>query len=66
MLLELSLPKTLSGYTIQHVNYMKNCMHTRALPDKTLYEMIHHQKPDLHDVYGWGREIYLKIKQGGK
>ena len=40
--------------------------HTRALPDKTPFEMIHHKKPNLHNVYVWGREVYVKIKQGDK
>ena len=66
MLLESSLPKTLWGCTILHTNYMKNCMHTRALPDKMHYKMIHHQKPNLHNVYAGGREVYVKIKQGDK
>ena len=66
MQLESSLPKTLWGCTIQHANYMKNCIHTRGLPDKTPYGIIHNQKPELHDVYAWGREVYIKIKQGDK
>ena len=41
-------------------------MHTRALPDNTPLERIHHQKPNLHNIYAWGREVYVKIKQGDK
>ena len=55
ILLKLSLPKTLWGCAIMHVNYMKHCTQTRALPDKTSFEMVHHKKINLHDVYAWGR-----------
>ena len=44
MLLASNLPKNLWGYAILHANYIKNHMHTRALPDKTLYGVIHQKK----------------------
>ena len=66
MLLELNLPKSLWGYAIQHANYMKNRMHTCSLPDKTPFEMVHQKKPNLHDTYEWGKDVYVKIKQGDK
>jgi hypothetical protein len=66
MLLESGLPKTLWGYAILHANYLRNRMHTRALPDKTPYEMIHHEKPTLKDIHMWGIEVYVKINQGYK
>jgi hypothetical protein len=66
MLLESGLPKTLWGYAILHANYLRNRMHTRALPDKTPYEMIHHEKPNLKDIHTWGIEVYVKINQGDK
>ena len=66
MLIESDLPKSLWGYAIQHANYLKNRTYTRALPNKTPYEMIHHKKPDLHDSPIWGKSIYVKIQQGDK
>ena len=61
MLFESNLPKSLWGYAIQQANYIKNCTHTQALPDKTPYEMVHHKKPDLCDAYEWGKDVYVKI-----
>ena len=66
MLLESNLPKSLWGYAILHANYLKNCTHTRSLPDKTPYEMVHNKKPNLHDPYEWGKDVYVKIKQDDK
>ena len=66
MLLESNLPKSLWGYAILHVNCLKNQMHTHSLPDKMPYEMVHSKKPDLHDAYEWGKDIYIKIRQGDK
>ena len=66
MLLESNLPKSLWGYAILHVNYLKNRTHTRSLPDKMPYEMVHNKKPNLHDAYEWGKEVYVKIKQDDK
>ena len=45
---------------------MKNHTHTKALLERTPYEMIHQEKPNLHNAHAWGREIYVKIKQGDK
>ena len=66
MLLESNLPKRLWGYAILHANYLKNRMHTCSLPDKTPYEMVHNKKPNLHDAYEWGKDVYVKIKQDDK
>ena len=51
MLLESNLPKSLWGYAILHANYIKNCMHTCSLLDKTPYEMVYSKKPNLQDAY---------------
>ena len=66
MLLESNLPKSLWGYAILHANYIKNCMHTCSLLDKTSYKMVHGQKPNLHDTYEWGKDVFVKIKQDDK
>ena len=66
MLLESNLPKSLWGYAILHANYLKNHTHTRSLPDKTPYEMVHNKKLNLHDAYEWGKDVYVKIKQDDK
>ena len=66
MLLELNLPKSLWGYAILHANYLKNQMHTHSLPDKTPYEIVHGKKPNLHDAYEWGKDVYVKSKQDDK
>ena len=36
------------------------------LLDKTPYEMVHGQKPNLHDAYEWEKDVYVKIKQDDK
>ena len=41
-------------------------MHTHSLPDKMPYEMVHSKKPDLHDTYEWGKDVYVKIRQDDK
>ena len=66
MLLASNLPKNLWGYAILHASYIKNCMHTRALLDKIPYEVVHRKKPNLHETYEWGRDIYVKIIQHDK
>ena len=66
MLLESNLTKSLWGYAILHANYLKNHTHTRSLLNKTPYEMVHDKKPNLHDAYEWGKDIYVKIKQDDK
>jgi hypothetical protein len=66
MLLESNLPKYLWGYALQHANCIKNRTRTRSLPDKTPYEMVHQEKPNLRDIHTWGREVYVKIRQGDK
>ena len=66
MLQDSNLPKFLWGYAIHHANYMKNQMHTRALPNKMPYKMIHNKKPDLSSTHEWGSDVFIKIKQGDK
>ena len=38
-------------------------MHTGSLLDKTLFEMVYGKKPNIHDAYEWGKDVYVKIKQ---
>ena len=45
---------------------LNNHTHTRSLPDKSPYEMVHGKKPNLHDPYEWGKDVYVKIKQDDK
>ena len=66
MLLASNLPKNLWGYAILNANYIKNHMHTRALPDKTPYKVVHQKKPNLRETYEWGRDVYVKITQHDK
>jgi len=66
MLFDSGLPKTLWGYAVLHANYIKNCTYTRALLDKTPYEVMHQEKPNLHDSQEWGSDVFVKIKQGDK
>ena len=66
MLIESNLPKSLWGYAILHANYIKNSTHTRSLPDKTPYEIVHGKKLNLRDTYKWGKDVYVKIKQDDK
>ena len=66
MLLESNLPKTLWDYAIIHANYIKNCTYTCSLPDKTPYDIVHGQKPNPHDTYEWGKDVFIKIKQDDK
>ena len=41
-------------------------MNTCSLLDKTPYEMVQGKKPNLHDTYEWGKEVYIKIKPDDK
>ena len=66
MLLASNIPKSLWGYAILHANFIKNHTHTRALLDKTPHEVIHYKKPNLLNIYEWGRDVYVKIPQGDK
>jgi hypothetical protein len=51
MLIQSKLPKNLWGYMLLHANYIKNCTYSKALPNKTPYEMVHNSKPKLNDSY---------------
>jgi hypothetical protein len=41
-------------------------MHTRSLPNKTPYEVIHQKKPDLYDMHKWGIDVQVKIDKQDK
>ena len=60
MLLESNLSKSLWGDAILHANYLKNRTHTRSLPDKTPYEMVHGKKLNLHDATNGERTYMLR------
>jgi hypothetical protein len=66
MLIQSKLPKNLWGYMLLHVNYIKNHTYSKALPNKTPYEMVHNSKPKLNNSYEWGTEVYVKIQQTDK
>ena len=58
MLLVSNLSMSVWGYAIQHVNYIKNHMHT----DRPPFEKVYQKKPILHDTYDWGKNVYMRTK----
>jgi hypothetical protein len=66
MLIESKLLEFLWGHALLHTNYLKNYTYSKALLNKTPYEMIHSSKPKLNDSYEWGCEVYIKILQTNK
>ena len=63
MLFDSGLPKTLWA--------MQFCMQItskitplQALLNKTPYEVMHQEKPNLHNSHEWESDVFMKIKQG--
>ena len=61
-----SLPKFLWGEAAHHVVWLMNCMSTKAIDGKTLFEAAFRKKPNLWDVREWGETMWVWIKGGNK
>ncbi|KIJ21285.1 hypothetical protein PAXINDRAFT_63241, partial [Paxillus involutus ATCC 200175] len=53
------LPKSLWGEAVMHTIWLKNRMSTRALNNKTPYEMLYQKKPNLKGLPVWGSCIWV-------
>ena len=53
------LPKNLWGEALLHVVWVKNRSATRALDEKTPYEMLYGKKPNLGNLPHWGAKCWV-------
>jgi len=53
------LPHYLWGEAVRHICWLKNHTSTKALPDKTPYEVATGIKPDLSCVHEWGSIVWV-------
>ena len=60
------LPKSLWGEAIMHMVWLKNQMSTQSLGNKTPYEMLNKNKPDLSKVPTWGCKVKVHDSTGSK
>jgi transposase InsO family protein len=66
MLHSSGLPKFLWGEAVKHAVYLKNRTATRALANKTPYEMAMGVKPNLSDLHEWGCKVWVHSAGGSK
>src|SRR5204862_5084284 len=64
MLHESSLPKYLWSEAVRHAIWLKNHSSTKALKDRTPYEALTSQKPDLSSLPLWGTEVWVHDASG--
>ena len=61
-----ALPKFLWAEAVTHAVYLKNRTSTRALDNKTPYEMLYDNKPDLAHLPEWGVKVWVHDNTGTK
>jgi hypothetical protein len=66
LLIGADFPKALWAEAVNHAVYLKNRSPTRALTNKTPFEVVHGEKPDLSGIRRFGCTIYVKILDAGK
>ena len=66
MLCESRLPKFLWGEALNYAVYVKNRTYTRALKDKTPYEVLTGKKPDISNLQVWGQKVWVHDTKGTK
>jgi hypothetical protein len=60
------LPKFLWPESIQHAVWLKNHTSTYQLNDKTSYELMFKQKPDITGLPEWGARVWVLKEDRGK
>jgi hypothetical protein len=60
------LPNALWGKALMHAVWLKNRTSTKALNDKTPYEMLTGQKPDMANLREWGSKIWIHTPDSSK
>jgi hypothetical protein len=58
------LPKYLWGEAIMHATWLKNRTATRTLDNKTPYEMLFKDKPNLENLPVWGSHVKVHSMTG--
>jgi transposase InsO family protein len=66
MLHSSGLPRFLWGEAVKHAVYLKNRTATRALVNKTPFEMAMGKKPDLTNLHVWGCKVWVHSQGGSK
>lgn len=60
------LPKSLWAEAVSHVVWLMNRTSTKAVANKTLFEVMYEYKLDLRDVREWGSEVWVHHAGGDK
>ena len=60
------LPRFLWGEAAHHVVWLMNHTSTKAVDEKTSFEVAFRKKPDLRDIHEWGKTVWVRIKGGNK
>lgn len=61
ILKHMHMPNYLWGEAIRHSTYLINCVATRSLKKKTLYEGLRHKKPSIEHLRVFGCIAYAKV-----
>ena len=61
-----SLPKSLWGEAMMHAMWLKNCLSTHRLGNKTPYEVLYNKRPDLQKLPVWGCQVKVHDTTGSK
>jgi hypothetical protein len=59
------LPEFLWELAVAHAAYVWNCSYTKAIEDKTPYEIWHNEKPDISHLHEFGTSMWI-LQQGLK
>ncbi|KAE9402403.1 copia protein, partial [Gymnopus androsaceus JB14] len=59
MLHSSGLPRNLWGEALKHAIWLKNRAVTRALGNKTPYEVMFGEKPNLSHIREWGAKVWV-------
>ena len=59
----MGMPNYLWGEAIRHSTYLLNIIATRALKDRTSYELFHEKKPNINHLRIFGCIGYTKIEK---
>ena len=60
------MPRFLWGEAVNHAIYLKNRTSTRALDNKTPFEMVYGKKPDLSRLPEFGAKVWVHDPDGSK
>lgn len=66
VIIDSGLPNFLWGEALLHIAYVRNRSPTRALDDRTPYEVFHGRKPNISNLPIWGSLVRIHDPTGSK